>query len=205
MAGDVYGLNVYPWEMLPTETNKSYAAFLTYRDLGPRRTLREAASAFYNVPQDEMISHGGKVRTFEKWSSRFSWVHRVERWDDHTRQLADAATEQAIISMKERHAQIAAAAQGKIVSALNSVDVSKLNPLQMMQMFDIAVRNERLARGVPASVDAILAADTSPEMQSVTDEALEGKLTAWLRSRDPENTIELGEPSEADGAPDEGD
>ena len=36
-----------PWDRLPTETPKSYAAFLAYVALGARRSVREAAHQNY--------------------------------------------------------------------------------------------------------------------------------------------------------------
>jgi len=196
---DPYGLAKYPWEILPNETGEEYAAFITYRDLGARRTLRKAASVYYEVPEADVAEfHAGKIRTFERWSGRNSWVQRSEKYDLHVQTLNDAKTTEEILAMKDRHAQIAMAAQSKMIAALQGLDASKLNLLQMMQVYDIAVRNERLARGVPQSVEAIVAGDNSPGASSVTDESLDAKLQAWLRAKDPENTIELGEPDGAD-------
>ena len=36
------------WDRLPTETPKSYAAFLAYVALGARRSVREAARQFHS-------------------------------------------------------------------------------------------------------------------------------------------------------------
>lgn len=192
---DVYGMDRYPWEKLPDETDKQYAGFLSYRDMGRRRTLREAAAKHYGVPSEQFDPKGGKARTFERWSGMNRWVKRAEAWDDHLDRLSDADTEKAILDMKQRHAQIAVVAQAKVVDALNSIDVSRLNLLQIAQVFDLAVKNERLARGVPASVDAIVSRDDSPQLQeAISDEALLGKIAAWRASRDPANTIEAGEP-----------
>lgn len=192
---DVYGMDRYPWEKMPDETDKQYAGFLSYRDMGRRRTLREAAAKHYEVPLDQFDPKGGKARTFERWSGMNQWVRRAEAWDDHLDRLTDADTEKAILDMKQRHAQIAVAAQAKVVDALNRVDPSKMNLLQIAQVFDLAVKNERLARGVPASVDAIVNRDESPQLtEAISDESLLGKIAAWKASRDPNNRLEAGEP-----------
>lgn len=192
---DTYGMDRYPWEKLPDETDKQYRAFLTYRDLGRKRTLRDAAADHYGVDRKVFDPKGGKARVFERWSAQNKWVARSEAWDTYLQELTDSETEADIIAMKKRHAQIATAAQSKVVEALNAIDVSKMNLLQIAQVFDIAVKNERLARGVPANVEAILTRDDSAQIEgAINDEALIGKLAAWKASRDPENRIEVGEP-----------
>jgi hypothetical protein len=62
---------VLAWERQPGESDKAYAAFATYRDLGPERSLRAVAEHLYGVRA------GYGVRTVEKWSSRHGWVDRV--------------------------------------------------------------------------------------------------------------------------------
>lgn len=194
---DRYALGAYPWERLDAETSKSYAAFIVYRDLGATRTLRRAAMRYYEIPEGEFDPKGGGIRQFEKWSSRNRWVSRAEAWDDWSQTLTDQETAKTILDMKARHASMAVATQAKIVSAIQAMDLTKLPPLQVIQMFDLVVKNERLARGVPATVEAIVASDEGPQLRGVADSDLEAKLAAWRMARDPENTIELGEPGAA--------
>jgi hypothetical protein len=187
----------FPWEKMESESDRAFAAFITYRDLGHRRTLREAASIFYSRP--DLDPKSGKARQFEKWSALNKWVQRAEEFDGWVQAQQDQTASEAIISMKTRHAAIAAAATGKIVEAINQLDATKLNGLQLLQMFDLAVKNERLARDVPSDVQIVSSdADMGPGILEVSDEALEAKLAAWRASRDPENTIEQGEPSADD-------
>lgn len=198
MAGilDRYGLDAYPWERRDGETETQYRAFLAYRDLGPGRTLRVAAQGHYQIPAEQFDPKSGKMRTFERWSGMNQWVIRAEAFDDWTQALADQDNASAIIAMKTRHARIAEAAQSKVIEAIQKIDVSKMNLLQIAQVFDIAVRNERLARGVPASVDAIVGAEADQgRSEPVSDESLMAKIKAWQASRDPSNTIEAGEPN----------
>lgn len=203
-SSDPWGLTRYPWEQLQRESPKAYSAFVMYRDLGIRRTLRKVAALYYEVTE-ESVGAGGensnKVRNIEIWSSKFSWVQRAEKWDQHIQSLKDQRTEDDVLAMKERHASIAMAAQSRVVAALNSVDPTKMNLLQLLQTLDIAVRNERLARGVPATVDAIVAGDKSPQLSAVSDETLDAKLHAWIAAKDPKNLIEAGEP-DGDDEPD---
>jgi hypothetical protein len=192
---DRYQLDAYPWERRDGETETQYRAFIAYRDLGPKRTLRAAACEHYGIAPADFDPKSGKMRTFERWSGANQWVIRAEAFDDWSQALADQDNAAAIIAMKTRHARIAEAAQSKVVEAIQKIDPSKMNLLQIVQVFDIAVRNERLARGVPASVDAIVGAEADQgRSEPISDEALMAKIKAWRASRDPENTIEAGEP-----------
>jgi hypothetical protein len=63
-----------PWLRLPEETAKSYAAFMAYLGLGPRRSIARAM---------ELVGAGpGSVRQWERWSSKYNWVARAEAYDD---------------------------------------------------------------------------------------------------------------------------
>ena len=81
-----------PWDRLPTETPKSYAAFLAYVALGARRSVREAAH------QDHIktTSTGGissventTVRKWLGWSARHKWVSRSLARDEWIARTSD--------------------------------------------------------------------------------------------------------------------
>jgi len=66
-----------PFERLPGETSKAFAAFVCYRDLPPRkRSLRAAAMLFYEANPVRNLSQ------MKRWSSRGGWVKRSEAFDD---------------------------------------------------------------------------------------------------------------------------
>ena len=57
-----------PWERRPDESAAAYAAFLTYRDLGPERSLVAAAR-----------QAGKHACLLRRWSQRSGWVERVKQ------------------------------------------------------------------------------------------------------------------------------
>jgi hypothetical protein len=61
------------WDKRETESDKAYAAFLLYRDLGRGRSLAKASSTL-----DKPTS---KLRQFGTWSAQHGWVERVAAWD----------------------------------------------------------------------------------------------------------------------------
>ena len=77
------------WDRLPTETPKSYAAFLAYVALGARRSVREAARQYHiNTTSTGEISsvEDTTVRTWLGWSAKHKWVSRSlarEEWIAH--------------------------------------------------------------------------------------------------------------------------
>ena len=58
------------WDRLPTETPKSYAAFLAYVALGARRSVREAARQHHV----KTASSGPEVRTVKHCHHAGAWV-----------------------------------------------------------------------------------------------------------------------------------
>ena len=63
------------FEQQPRESNKAFAAFKTYLELGAERSLATAADKL-----------GKSKRMMEKWSRKFDWPARVQA---HTAHLAD--------------------------------------------------------------------------------------------------------------------
>lgn len=125
------------YDRLPNETDRAWAGFLAYRDLGPNeRSLRAVARLLDK-----------KLSTIAPWSQQYQWVARVAAWDrDHARQLA-AAQLQDVVRMNKRHADTAQALVGKAVQALAAIEVSKLRPADIARFIEIGARIERLARG----------------------------------------------------------
>jgi transposase len=66
------------WEQQPDEPAHTYEAARTYFDLGPRRSLRQAA-------QQCQISQS----TLTRWSARYGWVERARAYDAYRLKLED--------------------------------------------------------------------------------------------------------------------
>ena len=86
------------WDRLPTETPKSYAAFLAYVALGARRYVREAARQHHIKALSAGEIRGREnttVSTWLAWSSKHKWVSRANARDAW---IARASDEQIIIN-----------------------------------------------------------------------------------------------------------
>jgi len=86
-----------PWDRLPGESSKAYAAFIAYRDLGSYRSIRKAI-------EKQGLSVKARLRTWLGWSSKYHWVERATAWSDHVSRLELDATERVIIAAAEREA-----------------------------------------------------------------------------------------------------
>lgn len=67
-----------PWEQREDESSKAYAAFMTYLELGPDRSIDKAATA--SAPQK---SRKSRAWHWQSWSRRFDWVARAGAYDAH--------------------------------------------------------------------------------------------------------------------------
>ena len=173
------------WERQQGETSKAFGAFTAYRDMpASERSLSKVAQML-------SISRG----TLLRWSARFSWVSRVEAWDDEQDRHKRAAQTKAIESMAERHAATAQLAL-QAVSTPISVYLRRLRAMQQrpeddpermdfeLQTMDVdalfrlmfraagvmpqLVDMERKSRGQPTDVHAI--ARPTVALESLTED-----------------------------------
>jgi hypothetical protein len=135
-----------PWEQQPGESSRAFGAFCAYRALGPRRSLRAAAAAFYGS------TSSSRERQFDKWSRAFNWVERTNAWDRHLDIEAREAQEQARREMAERHLREARTLQGKALQRLQALTPEELGPADLLRFIVEAVKLERLALGEPDTV-----------------------------------------------------
>ena len=78
----------HPWDRLPSETPKSYKAFLAYVALGARRSVREAARQYHakTKPSGEELT---TVNGWLTWSSKYKWVSRCLARDEWIARTSD--------------------------------------------------------------------------------------------------------------------
>src|SRR5262249_30887465 len=128
------------------ESARAFGAFCAYRDLGPRRSLRAAAEAFYRR------SSAAVLRQLQTWSGALGWVERAAAWDRHLDAQARHAQEKARRAMAERHSQEARGLQAKALERLRALRPEELGPADVLRYFVEAAKLERLALGEPEAV-----------------------------------------------------
>jgi hypothetical protein len=80
-----------PYDRKPTESAKAYAAFTTYANLGPKRSLAAVGQAL-----------GKSEGLIERWSRRHGWGSRVRAHDAH---LAAVEREAAEAQLRAKEAE----------------------------------------------------------------------------------------------------
>ncbi len=91
------------WERQQGESDKAYAAFTMYRDMGPERSHRAVAEAIYGVQAKY------SVRTVHEWSRRHGWVDRVAALEARDEMLRREAVERHMSSKAHEFASRQAA------------------------------------------------------------------------------------------------
>lgn len=136
---------IKPWDRQPNETQKAYEAFCVYRD------LKDAADPAYKRSIARTGEKLGKSESLlERWSGRYDWVRRAEKWDVDQEQKLRAEAERKrladIRSMRRRHADLAAAILEKAANALQHLPEEAIRPRDISQMVDVASKSSSICR-----------------------------------------------------------
>lgn len=127
-----------PYDRLPGESRQAYAAFRLFLDAGPTRRVIEVAEQSKKSPS-----------LMYRWSSQWRWIVRAEEYDREQDRLHVEAMAVARRESAERHARLAGAVLGKVVTRLQSIDADRLSPRDLIVWLEVAVKIERLALGEP--------------------------------------------------------
>jgi hypothetical protein len=120
------------WDKRAGEPGAAYAVFRRYLELGPERSLKEAARL-------ADVNHS----QVSKWSTRFNWVARARAFDGAQDQ---PTSDEAVTAMRKRHIAIAQLALGKATERLRDLVPSSLSVREAVALLETAVKIERLTR-----------------------------------------------------------
>ena len=144
-----------PWDQLPDESDKAFAAFKAYRDIPTvDRTLRKAARAYYG-DKFNATSH----KTLEGWSAKFAWKLRVRQYEADRDQRMREQEEHDIREMRRRHIEEGEECQHIGIESLRRVKERMerdkdyaVSPGLALQLIQQGSTLERLARGEPTEI-----------------------------------------------------
>ena len=129
------------WERQPGEGEKPWEAFVTYRDMGGKRSNRLVAEKL------------GKSETIiNRWSSQWNWVDRLAAWSNEQDRIIRESQIAEIAEMRKRHAELAVAMIEKAKAALELMEPEELSAVTLAKFVDAAVKIERLSRGDTSEV-----------------------------------------------------
>jgi len=150
-----------PWERQKGERSRAYSAFVYYRDMGPKRSLKKMAT-----------ETGRSLFPLQRFSKKYNWVARATAWDEEVDRRRREAQIKEIEEMSKRQAQQAQAINQAIMipvmaflerlkksqreKGAEAID-SLMNMLGTSDLLDLVIkighvwphimRAERLARG----------------------------------------------------------
>jgi len=149
---------VLPFEQQKRESNKAFAAFRTYLELGPKRSLATVADKL------------GKSETLiERWSRKFQWLVRVKAYGAHLAAIEREAIETLALEKAvewhriheavklaewQRHKKLIALADEMI--ARWEKNKAKCGTLEgIARLLELATKLGRLAAGMPTEVKEV--------------------------------------------------
>lgn len=122
------------FERLPSEGPKAFAAFMSYCEMGPKRSLSKVAK---NLGKDKSL--------LSRWSSQYGWVERSLSYDMHFHEVRMKEREQDIIENEKLVEEIGKKFVEKAVEGLEDIDASKLKVSERIKMIDIGSKIKREA------------------------------------------------------------
>ena len=140
-----------PWDRQDGETNRAYNAFLTYRNMGPIRSLPRAAEIFYRL--DKVSKTSAKLKQFWRWSSANSWVARCEAWDAEQNSAWQLEQRESIKQMNKRQATYGETmakvgmSNVLVLSGIEEKGKASFSLEESRRLLETGTRVERVARG----------------------------------------------------------
>lgn len=151
--------NLKPWDRIPGETRRAFAAFTDYCRMGPGRSVWKLYDHYREMRRLRLESLGSedgpkadpptqRHRTMVEWSSKYNWVARSQAWDTEQARIRAEAEEQALLDMYQRHIGLAITAQERVAEKLSSASGGLMSTAEAARLLEVATRLERESRGV---------------------------------------------------------
>ena len=98
------------WDRLPGESPRAWNAFVTFRDLAERRTLKAVAEVL-----------NCSVQNIHRWSDRWRWSERTLAYDIHRDEVERRELARGRLEMRRRHMRLGMQMQAIAAHALREL------------------------------------------------------------------------------------
>lgn len=132
------------WEQLPGENGNQYAQFCAYRDMAYQDWRRANKRSLRKLAKQLNLK---AAKPLEQLSQKFNWVSRCEAYDLEIDRKTRETQEAEIIKMRKDHADVAAQIVRKATKRLLTMPDDEISPADLVRLFDVGVKIERLSRG----------------------------------------------------------
>jgi hypothetical protein len=176
------------FEQLPRESNKAFAAFRTYLEMGPQRSMAEVGRKL-----------GKSEGLIERWSRKYDWAGRVSAYGAHLATVEREATE-ALVRVKsaewlkrqqevrerewEMHEKCIAAAK-RALAAFMERDKVYANLADIARILEVGSKMGRMASGLATEtvehtgeVDVNFRLEVEAAVKKVYGEVVEAEVTS---------------------------
>lgn len=143
-----------PWEQQPDESERMYARFRVYLELGRTRTLTSAAEILTSTGDTSRLT-GAYIRSL---AHTFRWTQRTGAYDREQDRLERERLVELRRDMIKRHRAIANDLSALAKKALGILTPEKLAPLDVVRFFRLAAQIETTALGMPFETVAVTGA-----------------------------------------------
>ena len=132
------------WERLTGESSLAFAAFCTFRDYGPERSIRKAVDG---AEKDEAI-RAKRYRVWRNWCGQFRWRERAGDFDRYTEQLKQAEYRKTIEAQGQVHREITGKMLEVVSKKLDTMNPADLTQGSVTEWVQVAIKAEREAAGL---------------------------------------------------------
>ena len=147
----------HPFEQQPRESNKAFAAFKEYLDMGPERSFEAVARTLTK-----------SSRLLKRWSKRFDWPGRVAARDAHLAELERQAIERLAVEKAvewwQLHEPAKRQAWLEAEEAIRDVQEARRRWREsgrtpgfegMARMLELAFKLKQFAAGMPSEIKEV--------------------------------------------------
>jgi len=129
-----------PWERQPSETDRAWAAFQTYRNLSPSERSYDAA---YQQTYDKLPTrHAPKF--FRDWANNhYDWKNRAEAWARHLDDIERAAVEQERVEWRQDRRKILRGFMAILAAAMSNFDPTDATMNQLTRATEMITQEMR--------------------------------------------------------------
>lgn len=171
------------WEQQPNETVDEFDMWTTYRDLWPtvRPTITKVAQALSVSPNKVM-----------KASRKWTWAARLQAWIREVNAERTAELRQARRKMVEDQIAIGEELRGKMLVAVQNLDVYDVTPGELVQLLKVTQSFEDTARESLDAVERETAADVdSTDLFVPEDQAEQAGNSRGISAEDAAEVVKI--------------
>jgi hypothetical protein len=132
------------WERLIGESSLAFAAFCSFRDLGPERNVRKAVDSF----EKDKTKRDKRYKVCRNWSTQFKWRERAANYDRYLEKLKQEELRKMIEAQGEKHRQVTGKMLDVVSKKLDLIDPAELTQGNVTEWVQTAIKAEREAAGL---------------------------------------------------------